>query len=39
METVRLWRIPTPSANSPASSRWRAGLRRVGSTWASLSVG
>src|SRR5947209_18005582 len=31
MSTVRLWRMPTPSANSPASSRSRAGLRRVGS--------
>src|SRR5438477_13206345 len=31
MSTVRLWRMPTPSANSPASRRSRAGLRRVGS--------
>src|SRR6516165_12712402 len=32
MSTVRLWRIPTPSASPPASSRTRAGLLRVGST-------
>src|ERR1700752_2535005 len=38
MSTVRLWRMPTPSANWPASSRSRAGLRRVGSIKCLLSV-
>src|SRR5215472_10422277 len=37
MSTVRLWRMPMPSASSPASSRTRTGLRSVGSMRVSFA--